>query len=197
VVPLIALFVVAPLIPARPDAAVRYAGLGLYPAGMVIVLFTIGRLRKQFGRKGFWSSARDALAAFGRRLRPRKIVSSTAKVASESLSTGEGVAVVHTDGATGLEAKVARIEQKLVELEHADDAERKEIASLRAGVEGATALIRASIDHVHRSAQLQLEAAIVGDLHSEIVGLVWLLAAQIMTTIPCELARLWSAAPGC
>jgi hypothetical protein len=175
----------------RSEPAFRRIGLGLQLLGSATVAWNIRGTRTLFDRPGTF-----ALAAQWWRRRPRFRSSVVVAVGAGSIRISGGrprVDIWHSadpNAASALETRLDAAEKNLSRIrDRLDELEQETTRSLQRQVNALEQEKRDRADD-YRNARDKLEAAQAGGLHISVVGVVWLVAGVIMSSIPGELACL-------
>lgn len=197
ILPLMVLLLLPGLVTCDAEDHLRYAGLLLQVAGLVVVAMGIHDTRRRFGR----STLTEAIGEWLGKLKvalgpPLTHVSATATISLEGRVAGSG-----TVSGT-LTAQSATIEGRLAELARADHEIRQRLTELSNQVAAIRPELRAIVDDEmkHRAqADLKLrrllEDQAAGGLHLETAGLLWLLVGTVVGSIPSEISRLAGILP--
>lgn len=191
--PLTVMFLVPGLVTCNGEKHLRYTGLLLQLAGLVVVAIGIANTRRLFGRPTVAQAIGKWLLQLKTAFGPPLIqVSASSTVSVEARAAGSGT----LSGA--LTAQSATIEGRLAELERADQEIRQRLTEVSKHVTTIKSELQATIKRemeqrlqADQKLKRLLEDQAAGGLHLETAGLVWLLVGTFVGGIPSEL--LWLA----
>ena len=170
-----------------PELGVRLMGLVLQLLGLCTVLIGISQTRSRFGLPSMRASALAWVKRFPRvRLKPveGKLVAILANVEV----TSHVNARLSLSADSPLEHRVSAVESNLAALEHAVDGLRDQLDQTDRQRGEALALETQTRQEAVRRLSDELALAETGGLSLSLVGLVWLSAGLIITTLSPEIA---------
>lgn len=170
------------------EQAFRITGMTLEIFGLGTVALGISKTRKQFGRPSTISLSRQWISRFP--TWPRNQVIALAGIASAGAVGSAHVLVADVSANHTIEGRVDALEKKLEALDRRLTRARSEVdAQIRENTQSINEErgARTTGDDLLRKV---IEEAEVGGLNLSAIGLVWLLAGLVLSTIPAELVRL-------
>jgi len=190
--PLAAMLLLPGLLTCRSEDMLRYSGLLLQLAGLVVVAIGIRDTRRLFGRPTLVQIA----ATWFERLRvalrnPPAVITARGSI---SLS---GSLTLRASGTATLSAAPRSIEERVASLEKAADGARERLNALHDQIQTSAKGLRDQLAAEERARQEAdgtlrhlLEDQAAGGLHLETMGLCWLLVGTIVGSLTTELSRV-------
>jgi len=180
------------LLSTDPWSRVRYAGTFLQVFGLGTVAFGLSQVRRSFGRPSLLSKALEWFRQIQAAFKPPKHVTVEAKAAGLSIAAGRPRVFVTAGPTTPLDERVALLEQNLRRLQDEFDAHEERITKELRTVNEALTREHQARETEARRISTQLENFAVGGLHLEFIGVFWLVLGVLGTSIPTEIAALFS-----
>ena len=177
-------------IPGAPGFRVRVAGLGLSIAGVGLVVRGLVDTQRLFGRPTLQSRVKNWVRRLLRILKPPPIdLAASVTGTAHMTATLGGVEARGTVGAPSVEQRLSAVEADISRA-------RREIEQLRTQHSTQIAALHSSHDlestaRAEADARLErkLEQFSVGGIDTELMGVAWFVAGEVLTTLTEEVAR--------
>lgn len=171
----------------KPDDSVRYTGLALQVAGLLLVAVEIVKRRKEFPNGGLWMAFKDWLKRGRAVFRGDAVV-----VAVAAQAIASATAQAHATVGLGPQATVW---QHIEKLQREIDQASRQLFELEGRVDSDLSALKRSVTQ-EREERLQGERRLEGRiadlsvdwLYFEWVGFVWFLCGEVLSSLGPELA---------